>query len=158
MRLSRFVLTCCLLTLPALAGAAGTNLKIVNAAGHDEFCLDASMDHPEQDGSKAYVYKCHGRENQRWTVTRDANGQSAIVGLGGFCLDVKGTHSKTDGTPIEMWKCHFGKNQRFNITPSGQIREAESGKCLQAVNEKDRAAVVLDDCSNTPTELWHFVK
>jgi methionyl-tRNA formyltransferase len=138
------------------AFAYGTNLTIRNAAGNDEFCMDASMDHREQDGDKVYVYKCHGRENQRWDVTHDTNGQSLLVGLGGYCLDVRGAHTRANGTPVELWQCHYGKNQRFNVTPTGQIKEVESGKCLMAISEQDRAAVVLDTCMHKPTEIWHF--
>jgi len=138
------------------AFAYGTNLTIHNAAGGDQFCLDASLDHKEQDGNKVYVYKCHGRENQRWDITHDTNGQSLLVGLGGYCLDVKGAHSRNDGTPVELWQCHYGKNQRFNVLPSGEIKEVESGKCLMALSEKDRAPVVLDTCTNAATERWHF--
>lgn len=138
------------------ASAYGTNLTIHSAAGNDEFCLDASIDHREQDGDKVYAYKCHGRENQRWDITHDTNGQSAIVGLGGYCLDVRGAHGRADGTPVELWQCHYGKNQRFVVTPGGEIKEVESGKCLQVMHEKDRAPVVLDACSNAPREKWHF--
>lgn len=49
----------------------------------------------------------------------------------------------------------YGTKQ-FRIKPNGQIKEVESGKCLMALNDKDRAPVVLDACQNTPTEIWHF--
>ncbi len=141
-----------------MAYGYGTDLTIRSVAGNDGFCLDASLDHRERDGDPVYVFKCHGRENQRWAVTHDTNGQSAIIGLGGYCLDVRGTHSRKDGTPVQLWQCHYGKNQRFTVTPEGQIKEVESGKCLIALQEGDRAPVVLDDCIGTPLEKWRFVQ
>jgi len=157
MKLIKFLLLALASTIAmANAGATGTNLTLHNAAANDKFCMDASMDHREQDGNKVYVYQCHGRENQRWAVTHNVNGDSSIVGLGGYCLDVRGAHARADGTPVELWQCHYGKNQRFNVTPAGQIKEVESGKCLMALNDKDRAAIVLDTCMNTPAEIWHF--
>lgn len=139
---------------PVLRGA-GTHVTIRSVAGNDQFCLDASLDHREQDGDPVYVFRCHGRENQRWTITQGVNGQSLLIGLGGYCLDVRGMHSRADNTPVQLWKCHYGANQRFNLLPNGQIKEVESQKCLQARSEGDRAPVVLDTCLDKPLERWH---
>jgi hypothetical protein len=143
-------------TMSILAHGAGANLTIHNAETGDQLCMDASQDRPEQNGTPVYLYKCHGRENQRWTVTHDANGQSAIVGMGGYCLDVRGSHSRADGTPVELHSCEFGSQQRFNVLAGGQIREPESGKCLAALKPAERSPIVLDSCVNSPAEFWHF--
>ncbi len=140
-----------LLASPAFG--AGANLKIVSKAG--DFCMDAKGD-KKADGTPVFMYKCHGHENQRWSVTESNDGKSAIVGVGGYCLDVRGAHSKKDGTPIQLWKCHFGDNQRFVVANDGHIKEAASGKCLMGTNEKDGAAIVLDECGSTKGELWSF--
>jgi len=139
------------------AYASGNNVKIVSADGSD-FCMDASVDRAGRDGDPVYLYKCHGRENQRWTVTESGDGQSALIGMGGYCLDVRGTHSKADGTPVQLWKCHFGANQRFSLTPTGQLREQASGKCLLVTAVKDRAPIVLDECKNEPGQKWKLEK
>jgi hypothetical protein len=159
MRIGLRVLVCLsVLMLVAVAYPYGTNMTIRSVAGGDQYCLDASLDHREKDGDPVYVFKCHGRENQRWAVTHDTNGESAVVGLGGYCLDVRGEHSRANGTPVELWECHYGKNQRFRVLPTGEIKEVESGKCLMALKEGDRAPVVLDTCQNSPLEKWHFVQ
>jgi len=134
--------------------AFGTNVLMKLQGSNNQFCMDASLDQREKDGDKVYLYKCTGRENQRWAVTHDTNGQSALVGLGGYCLDVRGSQSTATGTPIELWQCHYGKNQRFNLLPTGQIKEVESGKCLMAKSVADRAPIVLDVCTNGPNEKW----
>jgi len=134
--------------------AGVTNSKIVSQAG-ETMCFDAQGDH-KADGDKVFMYKCHGRENQRWTVSTDDGGGSAIVGTGGFCLDVRGTHSVKDGTPVQLWKCHFGGNQRFKIEADGRIKEVASGKCLMASGEKDGSPIVLDECNKMKHEKWSF--
>ena len=143
--------------LVAVSALAGETNVMIKSDVAPNMCFDAEGDH-KTDGDKVFMYKCHGRENQRWAVTHDTNGQSAIIGLGGYCLDVRGTHSRKDGTPVQLWQCHYGKNQRFTVTPEGQIKEVESGKCLIALQEGDRAPVVLDDCIGTPLEKWRFVQ
>ena len=139
----------------APAADNGENFMLRLSAGADQFCLDAK-DNRQNEGTPIFVWRCHGRENQRWTVTRDQDGTSVIVGTGGFCLDVRGQTSRANGTPVQLWRCHFLKNQRLAIAADGSIREAESGKCLQATRVADGAPVVLDTCQNQPTEHWQF--
>jgi hypothetical protein len=143
-----------LLGTASSALAHGTNLKIRSADG-GEWCFDAQGDE-KKDGVPVFLYKCHGRENQRWAVTASTDGKEVIVGTGGFCLDVRGRHAKADGTPIQLWKCHFGSNQRFVIEPGGYIREVESHKCLQVSELKDRAPIFIDDCGEAPGQKWRF--
>src|SRR5579859_5093864 len=63
----------------------------------ETFCLDASLDRG-QEGREVYIFKCHGRENQRWTFTDGADGSSVIVGHLGMCLDIR-NRKVGDGTP-----------------------------------------------------------
>jgi hypothetical protein len=137
--------------LSTFAQQSGTNLTIRSAAGRDFFCMDAAGDR-KADGTPVMVYHCHPGENQRWTVTASEGGWSALIGTGGFCLDVRGGNSRADGTPVQLWRCHFGHNQRFRFTPDGRIVELDSGKCLMAVNERDGAPIILDNCDGNP---WH---
>lgn len=131
---------------------AGVNWKIVSASGAGHFCMDAD-ENRKADGTKVFMYPCHGTENQRWTVTTGAEGTSALVGTGGYCLDVRGGAAGT-GTPVQLWKCHFGKNQRFVIGMDGTIKEEGTGKCLQASADKAGAAIVIAPCTGNVTEKW----
>jgi hypothetical protein len=133
----------------------GTHLTIHSEIGGAHFCLDASLDHGVRDGDPVYVYKCHGRENQRWTLTQSPSGESAIVGVDGFCLDVRG-YGRGAGTPVQLYLCHFRDNQRFVAEPDGHIKESASGKCLAALAPADRAPVVLDFCQPSPNQIWRF--
>jgi hypothetical protein len=117
----------------ATANEYGTNLTIRSAPGGDEFCMDAAGDR-KGDGTPVTLWRCHGRENQRWSVTRNADNTSAIIGTGGLCLDVRGNGAR-DGTPVQLWQCHFGGNQRFRVFDDGRIQEVGTGKCLMVMPE-----------------------
>jgi Ricin-type beta-trefoil lectin domain len=129
-----------LLCMSASANEYGANLTIRSAPGGDQFCMDAKGDR-QGDGTPVFLWRCHGRENQRWTVTHNADGTSIVTGTGGLCLDVRGNGSR-DGTPVHLWQCHFGGNQRFRFFDDGRIQEVGTGKCLmvlpQWAGERDR--------------------
>jgi len=131
----------------------GLNVQIQPLNGGGQFCVDVH-NFSTQDGAQVYIYHCTGQENQRWTITSSTNDQHAIIGIGGMCLDVRGQHSRSNGTPVQLWQCHFGPNQRFHFSPDGRVREVSSGKCLIAVAPRDGAPLVLDDCKNTPDEIF----
>lgn len=157
--MSRITLLAALATLACVSAArAGeTNVTIRSIAGGDQFCMDAQGD-KKGDGTPVYIYRCHGRENQRWTLTTNVDGSSAIVGTGGYCLDVRGRHSRADGTPVQLWQCHFDRNQRFRIGSDFTIREVASGKCLMALGQRDGAPIVIDDCAGLASEAWQRVR
>jgi hypothetical protein len=147
---------CGVLALAGIAfGYGGTHFTIHSELGGTHYCMDASLDHGIHDGDPVYVYKCHGRENQRWTVTQSVGGETTLVGVDGFCLDVRGA-SKSAGTPVQLYQCHFHENQRFVAQQDGHIKEVASGKCLEALSPSDRAPVVLDSCKGTPNQIWVF--
>jgi hypothetical protein len=134
--------------------APGVNYKIESIAGGDQFCMDAKQDRAA-DGTPVFLYRCHGRANQRWAVTQSANNQVAIIGLDGYCLDVRGASTQA-GSPVQLWKCHFGPNQRFNLSVDGRIREVGSGKCLLPLGQSDGAPIVLAGCGMLGYEQWQF--
>ena len=149
----------CLSLVPSSAHAqfvAGVNFKAISASGSGNYCMDAA-DNRKNDGTKVFMFTCHGRENQRWTVTTGAEGTSAIIGTGGYCLDVRGgVKESAAGTPVQLWKCNFNSNQRFTVGRDGTVKEQASGKCLQATADKEGAAIVIQACTGAPTEKWRF--
>ncbi|WP_211461793.1 RICIN domain-containing protein [Collimonas silvisoli] len=156
--MKKFISVLCAMTMTITGFAyaqGGTHLMIRNELGGDQLCMDADRDHGIGDGSPVFVYRCHGRENQRWTVTQSVGGQSALVGVDGYCLDVRGA-SRQAGAPAELYQCHFGKNQRFVVQQEGHIKEVGSGKCLASVGTRDRSPIVLDYCQNSPNQIWLF--
>ena len=158
--MKKIAITLAALSLAITTGAhagGGTNFTIHNLLGNDRLCMDASLDHGVHDGDPVYVYRCHGHENQRWTVTQSVGGESAIVGVDGFCLDVRGA-SKQAGAPLQLYQCHFGSNQKFKVHPEGHIKEVASGKCLASLGSKDRSLIVLDFCQDSPNQIWLLEK
>jgi Ricin-type beta-trefoil lectin domain len=119
----------------AQANQYGANLTIRSAPGGDQFCMDAAGNRKEP-GTPVFLWRCHGQENQRWTLSRNGDGSSAVVGTGGLCLDVRG-NGASDGTPVQLWPCHFGPNQRFRALDDGRIQEVATGKCLMVLPEYD---------------------
>lgn len=157
MRILAYVAASFLLAAPLMSQApsTGVNVQIQPVSGGGQFCVDAKGDQA-RDGDQVFIYRCHGSENQRWTVTSSVNDQHAIIGIGGYCLDVRGISSRANGTPVQLYQCHFQQNQRFHFTPDGRIKEVASGKCLIAVAATDGAPLVLDRCMNTPDEIFAF--
>ena len=150
-------ISCWILLLAANTASAfgGTHFTSHVNIGDVHYCMDASLDHGVRDGDPVFVFKCHGRENQRWTVTQGVGGDSAVVGIDGFCLDVRGA-STSPGTPVQLYKCHFQNNQRFQFPPDGHIKEVGSGKCLAVLSPvADRAPIVLDSCQGSSNQIWH---
>ncbi len=142
----------------SFADQFGNGLTIRSAPGGNQFCMDAKGDQ-KGDGTPVFLWRCHGRENQRWTVTHNVDGTSAIVGTGGLCLDVRG-NGKQDGTPVQLWQCHFGANQRFRVFDDGRIQEVASGRCLMVmpewVGEMDHEHEHEGDWERRKTwEHWH---
>jgi len=80
----------------------------------------------------------------------------SIGGADALCMDARGDR-KGDGTEVVLFRCHVRENQRFTFTMDGKIREVESGKCLMALGEGERAPIVLDECEGTSLQRWNFV-
>jgi hypothetical protein len=157
----RYQLVCTIVAVSCLTplGAAyaephGVNFMIKSDLDQG-FCMDARGGEAKE-GTQVFVWRCHGRENQRWTLTDGVDGQGAVIGIGGLCLDVRGRRSG-DGTPIQLWKCHYGDNQRFRFEHD-RIVETHSGKCLTISHEiKEGAAVFIDDCGEHHRhQMWHL--
>ena len=128
--------------------------RLIHSMLDESYCFDASLD-PAKQGHVVYLFKCHGRENQRWTLARNEDGTTSIIGLEGKCLDVKGARVK-DETPLQLFPCHYRANQRFNLTPSGRIKEVQSGKCLTVSGAGDRKALFIDECDEqVKKQTWH---
>jgi len=131
----------------------GPNL-LVQSRSAPAYCMDASLDRTEE-GHEAYIFRCHGHYNQRWTFTDGADGSSAVVAFDGRCVDIRG-RKVNDATPVQLWRCHYGANQQFEVTPLGQIREKQSGKCLTIGKAAaDRRPVYIDECDGNPAQLWN---
>jgi hypothetical protein len=134
----------------------GTNL-LVKSNLNQGFCFDAEGD-KATNGTSVNLSQCHGRENQRWVFSDQADGQIQITGIGGLCLDVKG-HQPGDGKPLQLLQCANSANQKFRHEDDGRIREVESGKCLTVADLKNGAPLTVDECSKANGgQVWVISK
>ncbi len=120
-------------------------------SGDAGFCMDASLDQGAR-GSEVYIYRCHGKFNQRWTITENADHTVSFIGFDGRCLDIVGRRVG-DGTPLQLYPCHLGINQKFERR-NNMLVEKQSGKCLTTAFGKDRNPVYLDECSGRKEQAW----
>jgi hypothetical protein len=74
------------------------------------------------------------------------------------CVDVP-LLSTADNTELEIFDCNGGANQSWNQHPDGTIRDANSGKCLDAFGgpqSQIRDAAVIFVCNGSATQRWRF--
>lgn len=84
--------------------------NVVRLDGTD-MCLDVRGGDTTSPAA-AQIYRCHGGDNQKWTITQDG----AIAGVqSGLCLDVYRGRTAA-GTKALMWTCKGSVNQRWSVT------------------------------------------
>jgi hypothetical protein len=127
------------------------NWFLIKSADNGSFCMDASLD-AGQRGHEVYIFKCHGRYNQRWTLLQNADHTTSIVGFDGRCLDITGARVG-DGVALQLYPCHLNPNQKFERR-QGMLVEKQSGKCLTTAFGKDRNPIYLDECTGRKEQKW----
>jgi hypothetical protein len=132
------------------AGGTGYHLHLKTNA---TLCMDAKGD-SGKPYTEVWLYGCNETDAQRWAITTNTDGWSAIVGPGGMCLDVRGA-GKADGTPLMLYPCHFGKNQRFKFE-GGQIVEEDTKKCVGVAKAEAKHPVRLETCTGSWNREWLF--
>ncbi len=124
---------------------------LVKSGDKGDFCIDASLD-SGQRGREIYIYKCHGRYNQRWDLTQNEDRTVSIVGFDGRCLDVTGG-KVGDRTPLQLYPCTLRSNQKFERR-EGMLIEKQTGKCLTTTWGKDRGPLFIDECNGRREQKW----
>jgi hypothetical protein len=104
---------------------------------------------------KLYLYPCHGRANQQWTLPATPARFGFVVGDGGRCADVIG-YSTENGASLHPYECHGEWNQMFTIPGDGTVRVM--GKCLDtngpAVGSSGDQEVKLWECNGLDYQQW----
>jgi hypothetical protein len=130
---------------------------LVRTALNEQLCWDAKND-KAAGGTPLMLWKCHGKENQRWTFADQPGGTNTLLGVGGLCVDVKG-HRAGDGTPLQLWPCTNQSNQQFRHNSDGRIVETQTGKCLTAKAAADNTPITIDECDvNNGGQVWTIAK
>jgi hypothetical protein len=133
------------------------------AARHSGKCLDVSGANPN-DGANVLQRKCHGKDNQKWQITKEGDGSYRLTARhSGKCLDVSGA-SGNNGANVLQWKCHGKDNQKWQITKEGdgsyRLTARHSGRCLDVsgANPNDGANVQQWDCHGKDNQKWNINK
>ncbi|KAJ0391899.1 hypothetical protein ATCC90586_010987 [Pythium insidiosum] len=101
--------------------------------------------------NEAYVYACHGRDNQLWELTADSQLRSS---RGGMCLTLDDGEKAVRMTPCaadvgeQQWRVtRDGSVQPMGYRASGGSWHALAGKCLAATNGNGVLALAKCDAA-----------
>lgn len=141
-------LTAFLSTNAAEAKPAGHMLKselTIGVPRQAELCVDVPGERAA-NGVKVFMYKCHGRLNQRFTHVNQT------LQVMGYCLELPGGKA-TNGTRAQLWKCNGGNNQKW-VPHRGGFKTlarniTKKAGCLDVIAKNKRvngAAVGVWDC------------
>jgi Ricin-type beta-trefoil lectin domain len=100
-------------------------------------------------GTAVESSRCTRRDSEHWTAAHGA------IQIAGMCLAIEGG-SMLDGAAVELAHCSQSAAQRWLRGPSGELINANSGRCL-AIPGNSRAPgteLVQDDCYSEPGEIW----
>ena len=78
------------------------------------------------NGTAVQLFDCNGTAAQRWSVTPDGTLEAL-----GKCLDVAGGGT-ANGTAVQLYECNGTGAQQWEAQPDGTLRNAQSGRCLDA--------------------------
>jgi hypothetical protein len=137
--------------------------NVMIKSAHTGKCLDIAGG-SKKNGANVIMWKCHGKKNQRWTVSKDGLIRSA---LNGKCLDLavrKGVKNAKNGTNVNMYDCHRGKNQVWKYIKRTRELQVILGKrpCLEVGgwNKKNGANANVWQCSRKgqANQQWVLAK
>jgi hypothetical protein len=80
-------------------------------------CVDANVNQMHSNGGDVQIYRCHGRENQVWSVR--PSGQYFTITLQGYpdrCLEVETGTLPNNNTPVQLWTCNGSDQQKWIIS------------------------------------------
>ncbi len=127
---------------------------VVHAASDQNLCWDVSGDKAQANQALA-LFKCHGKENQRFAFVDRQGDTSGITAIGGLCVDVRGGGT-ADGTPVNVFPCGNDQpNQTFRHFEDGRIHEIQSHKCLTASPVAQGTHLTLQTCAvDNAQQVW----
>jgi len=128
---------------PSGGGRQGT----IHGAGG--MCLDMRGDRVQQ-GTEAILYRCHGKNNQRFNWT--PRGELIVNNM---CLDIA-NGSNANGARVIAWPCNGGRNQQWFVSGS-QIQSQQNGRCLDVAGGiQGGAPLIVYDCHGGENQRWFW--
>ncbi|MFD7978414.1 RICIN domain-containing protein [Streptomyces sp. NPDC059071] len=120
-----------------------------------------ALDDPDSstaNGTRLVTWTPNGGANQKWTLTRQADGSYEMRnGASGKCADIEGG-STAAGARVIQWTCHGGTNQRWRIVrlPSGAhtVASVGSGLLLTTASTTNGAPVTQQPDTGAALQQW----
>jgi GH18 family chitinase len=130
------------------AASGGTPPTGGTIVGYGGKCVDVAGAN-SANGTAVQLWTCNGTNAQQWS--RNGNTLRAL----GKCLDASGT---ANGAVTQLWDCTGAGNQQWTAESNGQLRNAASGRCLDATgpSSADGTRLQLWDCAGTANQRWTF--
>lgn len=111
-------------------------------------CIDDSGS-STTDGTQQILFSCTGNPNQRWTLSGDGTIRTL-----GKCLTANGT---ADGAFVQLFSCNGSTAQRWTYRQNGNLANAASNKCLDALGggSADLTKLGVWPCgTNQANQIW----
>ncbi|MFE3379959.1 RICIN domain-containing protein [Streptomyces anulatus] len=144
-------------TATCIAPAGPTNgVYRISASGQ---AVDVPANSTVQ-GERLHGWKWHGGNNQRWAVTRNADGTHTLRNVNsGLCADVR-DNSTQARAPIIQWPCSGAANQRWTATWKNggyTLAAKSSGLLLTLASPADGGLISQESASSSSIQTWAFV-
>lgn len=111
-------------------------------------------------GTQLHGWKWHGGNNQKWTVTRTADGSYTLRNVhSGLCADVR-DNSEQAGAAIIQWPCSGAANQRWTATWKNgghTLTSKSSGLLLTLASGADGGLLSQRPAASGAIQTWTFV-
>jgi alpha-galactosidase len=101
------------------------------------------------DGAQQILFGCTANPNQRWTLPGDGTIRTL-----GKCLTVNGS---ADGALVQLFGCTGSANRRWQYKQNGNLVNAASTKCLDALGggSEDQTKLGVWPCgTNQANQIW----
>ncbi|GAA4411130.1 alpha-galactosidase [Actinokineospora soli] len=149
-----------------VSSAAGTVTPVVSGSTNTVKSVLSGkvVDNPASSttpGTQLVQWSPNGGANQKWVLTRNANGTYAVKNsASGQCMDVE-LASTDNGAKVLQFGCHGGENQQWSLRSVGSGYELvawHSGKCLDVPNAAtaNGTGLVQWTCSGSANQQWTF--
>jgi hypothetical protein len=104
-------------------------------------------------GTQVDLWDCNGGAGQQWVYNA---GQLQVYGTPTMCLDAQAQTLDANGTVVQIWPCNGGSNQQWIVESDGTLRNADSGRCLDATNAGTANGTLLQlwDCNGGAQQQW----
>ena len=104
------------------------------------------------EGRTLSLQQCGTVDNQRWTLTDNADVTNLLVDNVGMCVNGR---SRGPGLPLVVGSCQFGAIWHFAFTNEGWLLNEKNGKCLAITGAASNAPIILAVCDPNDThQKW----